>query len=286
MDGMRVEAVLEGRFGLDGGAMFGIIPRPLWEKTNPPDALNRIELGARCMLIRHPEAGNILVDVGIGTRWTDKERGIYDVRHADADASPLGLEAGLARVGLGLGDIDHVLLTHLHFDHAGGLARWGEGGALTPTFAGKPHYVLREHWAWAWRPTERDAGSFRKDDFGFLERGDTPLHLLDGYSEPFRGVTLIPRYGHTHAMACVKVDAQDATYLYLADLIPTLGHLRVPYVMGYDLNPVVTCREKRELLSEAARQGWKLFFEHDPHTATCRVEDDGRGGWRQVPHQG
>jgi glyoxylase-like metal-dependent hydrolase (beta-lactamase superfamily II) len=99
-------------------------------------------------------------------------------------------------------------------------------------------------------------------------------------------VTLIPRYGHTHAMACVKVDAQDATYLYLADLIPTLGHLRVPYVMGYDLNPVVTCREKRELLSEAARQGWKLFFEHDPHTATCRVEDDGRGGWRQVPHQG
>ncbi len=278
-----VHAVLEARFALDGGAMFGVVPKPLWTRTNPADDANRIDLGTRCMLIRHPVAGNILVDVGIGQKWDEKGRRIYNIRHTDEGegGAALGLEAGLRAYGLGMDDIDHVILTHLHFDHAGGLTVVRDG-ELQPVFAGRPHYVMRQHWEWANAPSERDAGSFRREDFGIFEdRPDlAPLTLLDGITELFDGVTLIPRYGHTPAMSCVLVDAGHDKYIYLADLIPTAGHVRIPYVMGYDLDPRATCREKREILSEAARHDWVLFFEHDPTRATCRVEPDGRGQWR------
>lgn len=285
VEGLLAEPVLEARFGLDGGAMFGIVPRPLWERTNPADEANRIEMSSRCLLLRHPTAGNVLVDTGMGHKWDQKGRHIYKIRHEDDQLGQLGLQAGLARLGLALEDIDHVVLTHLHFDHAGGLTRWDEQQRPVPVFGPKTQYhLLREHWSWANSPTERDAGSFHKEDFAFLEDNSLgQLHLVEGWSEIFEGVTLIPRYGHTTAMACVKVDAQDGTMLYLADLIPTVGHLKIPYVMGYDLRPVVTCREKREILSEAARNHWRLCFEHDPYTATCRVEPDGRGMWRRIP---
>lgn len=285
MEGIRVEPILEGRFALDGGAMFGIIPKPLWNRTNPADSSNRIDLSARCMLIRHPTAGNILVDAGIGTKWDDKGRAIYKIRHQEDDGTTLGIEGSLKAAGLTPDDIDHVILTHLHLDHAGGLTRWADERCedVVPVFAGKPHYVMQEHWAWANSPSVRDRGSFIPRDFRFLE--DTPdaapLHLLAGQTELFPGVTLIPRYGHTQAMSCVKVDAEDATYIYLADLIPTSGHLKIPYVMGYDLQPLITCREKQEILSEAARHNWRLFFEHDPTTAWCHIEPYKRG-YRQA----
>jgi glyoxylase-like metal-dependent hydrolase (beta-lactamase superfamily II) len=141
---------------------------------------------------------------------------------------------------------------------------------------------MREQWEWAHHPTERDAGSFRREDFGLFEDDPSaaPLTLLDGQCELFDGVTLMPQRGHTPGMSCVLIEAEDDTYIYLADLIPTAGHVKIPYVMGYDLDPVTTCREKRAMLSEASRQGWTLFFEHDPLRATCRVEEDGRGAWR------
>ena len=283
--GVSVETVLEGRFALDGGAMFGVVPKPLWSKTNPADEANRIELATRCMLIRHPTAGNILVDVGIGDKWDAKGRRIYKISHqAAAPVRALGLEEGLGDHGLALEDIDHVILTHLHFDHAGGVSRLDPEGGIVPTFPGRPHYVLADHWSWANAPSERDRASFRREDFGFFE--GTPdaagLVLVDGLSEVFPGVTLIPCHGHTPGMACVKVDAEDGTWIYLADLIPTIGHLRVPFVMGYDLEPVVTCREKREILTEAAMHGWRLFFEHDPEVPSCLIEDDNRGGWRRA----
>jgi glyoxylase-like metal-dependent hydrolase (beta-lactamase superfamily II) len=286
MSSTTIHTIMEGRFALDGGAMFGVVPKPLWSRTNPADEVNRIELGARCMLIKHPADGNILVDTGIGHKLDEKGRRIFKVRHEDdlGSGRELGIEAGLRSHGLALSDIDHVVLTHLHFDHAGGLTRFVDG-QLVPTFPGRPHYVMREHWAWANRPSERDSGSFKPEDFRVFEEDPdaAPLVLLDGLCEPFEGVTLIPRHGHTPSMSCVLVEAQSETYLYLADLIPTSGHVKIPYVMGYDLNPLVTCREKRELLSEAARHGWILVFEHDPHRATARVEADGRGAWRCVP---
>jgi glyoxylase-like metal-dependent hydrolase (beta-lactamase superfamily II) len=233
------------------------------------------------MLIQHPDAGNILVDVGIGEKWDAKGQKIYKIRHATSQGL-VGLNAGLAKFGLTTDDIDHVVLTHLHFDHAGGLTRWDDGDpdAVVPAFPGRPHYVMRDHWKWAQNPSERDAGSFRKMDFEFLDGGDAELVLVDGHTELFDGVTLIPRFGHTESMACVKVDASDGTYIFMADLIPTSGHIKVPYVMAYDLNPKITCREKREILSEAARRGWRLAFQHDPIVEWCRVEEDGRGGYR------
>lgn len=286
---ITIAPIMEGRFMLDGGAMFGIVPKPLWTRTNPADEQNRIELGARCMLIRHPEAGHILVDAGIGQKWDEKGRRIYNIRHEDSPGGPaLGIEASLAAQGLTPADIDHVVMTHLHFDHAGGLTKVVErdGQAqVVPTFPGRPHYVMREHWSWAHAPSERDAGSFHAEDFSFLEDGQegTSLHLLDGLTELFPGVTLIPRRGHTPSMACVLVEAADGPAIFLADLIPTAGHIRIPYVMGYDLEPRITCLEKREILAEASRHGWRLFFEHDPYTPWCHVESDGRGAWRQVP---
>ncbi len=277
-DGLQVHFLNAERFGLDGGAMFGIVPKPLWTKTNPADEANRIELTTRCLLIKHPSAGNILVDVGIGTKWDDKGRSIFNIRQ-EVDGCQLGIRAALAEHGLKPSDVDHVVMTHLHFDHAGGLTERDAAGELSPVFPQTPHYVLKEHWDWANAPSERDRGSFHPEDFAFL-RDSEHLHLVEGMSEVFEGVTLIPRYGHTEAMAVVKVDTPEQTYLHLADLIPTAGHVRIPYVMGYDLDPRRTVREKRELLSEAYRHNWKLVFEHDPFCESAFVEPNGRGDYR------
>jgi len=286
-DGITVDWLLEARFGLDGGAMFGIIPRPLWTRTNPADDANRIELGTRCMLIRHPYAGNILVDVGLGTKWDAKSRKIYNIR-PPTEPGPGGIEAALAARGLRVDDINHVILTHLHFDHAGGVSRYAaDGQTVVATFPRARHYLMRENWTWAHAPTERDAGSYRPIDFSLFDTDPNApeLVLLDGLTELFEGVTLIPRRGHTPGMACVLVKTPEDVFCYLADLIPTAGHLRIPYVMGYDLDPAQSCREKRELLAEAARHGWKLVFEHDPDTPWCRVEHDGHGQYRRIPEE-
>lgn len=287
-DAITVDWLVEARFGLDGGAMFGIIPRPLWTRTNPADDANRIELGTRCLLIRHPWAGTILVDTGMGSKWDTKSRAIYDLRPTTGPTdAPAGLDAALAAHGLTTDQIDHVILTHLHFDHAGGVSRLAEDGqTVVATFPRARHYLMRENWSWAHAPTERDAGSYRPIDFSFFDDPNAPeLVLLDGLCELFEGVTLIPRRGHTPGMACVLVKTPTDTFCHLADLIPTTGHLRIPYVMGYDLDPAQTCREKREILAEAARHGWKLVFEHDPETAWCRVEHDGRGQYQRIPEE-
>ncbi|MBI2568514.1 MAG: MBL fold metallo-hydrolase [Candidatus Schekmanbacteria bacterium] len=287
---VTIDTLVEAHFRLDGGAMFGIIPKPLWQRGNPADELNRIDMSARCLVIRHPTAGIILVDTGMGDKWDAKSREIYRLRpgSAEAPASSTGMDAGLRSLGLTTADVNHVILTHLHFDHAGGLTRRhpvdGDPLANVPAFPRACHHVLRENWSWANRPSERDAGSYRDENFRFLAAGGAAPELVlhDGLTELFPGVSLIPRCGHTPGMACVLVRSEADTYLFLADLIPTLGHLRIPYVMGYDLNPVKTCQEKRELLSEAARSGWRLVFAHDPVVESIRVEPDGRGEWRRA----
>src|SRR5690554_438468 len=255
----KIIALEESHFGLDGGAMFGIIPRPIWEKTNPPDAGNRIEMSARCLLIIDPDRVT-LVDTGMGTNFSDKEREIYALSHQDP-----GLREALKAHSLTPEDVDEVILTHLHFDHAGGLRRPDASGDLRPLFPNARHWVQRENWSWAHSPSARDAGSYRLQDFDLFDAPDAPaLELINGIAELFEGVEVLPVHGHTFGMQVVKIEAAGKTYAFVADLIPTASHLRDPYVMGYDLQPLKTVEEKREILYHARRDDWILIFEHDP----------------------
>lgn len=272
IENREIVLLKESNFALDGGAMFGIIPRPLWERTNPPDERNRISMAARCVLIRDKER-LILIDVGMGTTWSEKEREIYRVEAQDP-----GLIRSLKAQGVAPEEITDVILTHLHFDHAGGLARKDESGRGQANFPNARHWVQRRNWSWANSPSARDAGSYRKEDFDLFEGAQAPpLELVDGVDEILPGIEVFPVHGHTMGMQTVKITCPDATYFFMADLIPTSSHLRDPYVMGYDLQPLLTVDEKRELLYHTRREGWILLFSHDPQTPAGRVELDRRG---------
>ncbi len=274
----RITLLREANFALDGGAMFGIIPRPIWQKTNPADEGHRIDLATRCLLIEDPDR-TILVDVGIGTRWSDRHRDIYKI--SDQDPS---FETGLDDRGLRPEEIDDVILTHLHFDHAGGLTYADEDGEIHPSFPNATHWIQRRNFSWAFSPSPRDEGSYRTDDFAFLHREGAPeLQLVDGIDEIIDGIEVIPCHGHTFGMQIVKVACADATYVFVADLIPTSSHLRDAYVMGYDLQPLVTVEEKRDILFRAQKHDWILLFEHDPQTPGGRVEFDERDHPTLVP---
>lgn len=262
-----VEALVDGHFGLDGGAMFGIVPKPLWERTNPADERNRIELAARCLLI-HGQERRILVDTGLGGKFDRKREEIFKVRRPDG-----GLKGALVRRGIRPEQITDVILTHLHFDHCGGTTEELDG-ELQLAFPEAVHHVQRRNWNWAHHPTDKDAGSYRREDFSPLE-GSDQLHLVDGSGELFPGIHLVVLEGHTAAMQLVQIEGPEATLLYVADLVPTLAHLRWPYIMGYDNQPLVTLAEKRQLLPQAAAESWVVVFEHDPGCAAALLRQEG-----------
>ncbi len=252
-----------GRFRLDGGAMFGVVPRPMWEKTNPPDEKNRITLAARALLL----VGNgrrILIDVGNGNKYNDKLISIYafDSAHSDIITS-------LKKQNLSPGDITDVILTHLHFDHAGGSTVKTNGEAV-PTFPNAKYYVQREHWEAANKPTERDRASFFPDDFMPLHRAGV-LQFTEGESEILPGISCRIVHGHTSALQCPVVSDGRTSLIYCADLMPTTSHVQLPWIMAYDLRPLVTLEEKRRILNEAVDRDWILFFEHDPNTEAVRL---------------
>jgi glyoxylase-like metal-dependent hydrolase (beta-lactamase superfamily II) len=256
-----LDALESGTFALDGGAMFGVVPKPLWEKKIAADAQNRIKLAARCLLIR--TAGRVIVvDVGLGSQWNDKERGIYSIGTSTLDAE-------LARVGLARTEVTDVILTHLHFDHAGG-ALAADG---TLFFPAATYHLQRRHWEWAHQPSERDRGSFREQTFARL--GQTgALHLIDGEAELFPGVRLILSEGHTVALQLVRVESDSEWLVFCADLIPTSAHLAPAWSMGYDLHPLTVIEEKKMLVAEALEDRGILFFEHDPEIAACRIREE------------
>lgn len=258
-----------GRFGLDGGAMFGVVPRPLWEKAAPPDGRNRIDMAARALLLQG-SGRTILIDTGNGTKWDEKLSGIYRFDTAEHD-----LVRSLRALGLTPADVTDVILTHLHFDHAGGATERVEG-RLQPMFPRALYYVQREQWEAAQRPTERDRASFYPDDFLPLqERG--VLRFTEGGGEIFPGITLAVFRGHTSALQCPVISDGRTTVLYCADLVPMTPHVALPWIMGYDLRPLVTLEEKRKTLARAAEEGWILFFEHDPRTAAATVRMGEKG---------
>ena len=267
--GYELSPVETGRFALDGGAMFGIVPWVFWSKTNPPDAKNRITLAARCLLI----IGNgkvILVDNGNGAKWNDKLKEIYKL-----DNTTSTLNDSLRRRGVSPEDVTDVILTHLHFDHCGGSTTLVDGKPA-PAFPNATYHVQREHWNLALHPTEKDRGSFMSDDFLVLhERGR--LNFIDGEREIFPGIGLLVCNGHTAAQQLPVISDGRTKLLFCCDLVPTASHLPFPYIMGYDVRPLVTLDEKKRILTEAHREGWILFLEHDPETEAVTLKTTEKG---------
>jgi glyoxylase-like metal-dependent hydrolase (beta-lactamase superfamily II) len=265
----EIHPVETGRFALDGGAMFGVVPKPLWEKTNPPDEKNRITLAARALLLRG-EGRTVLIDTGNGGKFNEKLRTIYRIESAGTD-----LLTSLARYGVTSGDVTDVILTHLHFDHAGGSTTLVDGEAV-PTFPRARYYVQEEHWRAAHVPTERDRASFFPDDYLPL-RNSGVLEFTGGEGEIIPGVSVRLVHGHTAALQCPLIRDGRTTLFYCADLVPTTSHLLLPWIMAYDLRPLVTLEEKRRLLAQAADEDWILFFEHDPQVAAARLQRTEKG---------
>jgi glyoxylase-like metal-dependent hydrolase (beta-lactamase superfamily II) len=267
----EIGTALDATFALDGGAMFGIVPRPLWEKKIAPDARNRIPLAARCLVAIDRDARRVVVvDDGLGDKWDAKRADIYAI-----DRSGGGLAAALERLGVRREDVTDVLLTHLHLDHAGGTTRRGPDGRLALSFPRATHHVQRRAWQWAHAPSERDAGSFLAEDFDVLQHSNQ-LHLVDGDVELFPDVELVLADGHTPAQQLPRFHGDGVHLTFCGDVVPTHAHLRPSWVMGYDLQPVTTVEEKKMMLAEALEDDGVLVFEHDAAMAACRVaERDG-----------
>lgn len=258
-----LQAVDTGSFALDGGAMFGVVPRVLWERSHPPDERNRIAMAARALLVSGG-GRKILVDTGNGAKLGERLTAIYKVDNAAAD-----LTRSLAALGVRPGEITDVILTHLHFDHAGGATARVEG-TVRPAFPNARYYVQRDHWNAALHPTERDRASFLPPDFLPLQEHGV-LELLDGEGELFPGIRLHLVHGHTTALQCPVISDGRTTLFFCADLMPMTSHVALPWIMAYDLRPLTTLEEKRSALRRAAEENWILFFEHDPKTAAGRV---------------
>lgn len=259
----QIHIINSGYFYLDGGAMFGIIPKPLWEKTNPADEANRIKLATRNILLVSKDK-KILIDTGMGNKWSNKLIGIYRI-----EQNEFALESSLVKLSVKPEEITDVILTHLHFDHTGGSTEMIEG-KLVPTFKNANYYVAEKNFNWAINPSERDRGSYIKDNFlSLFENG--VLHFFKGNFFDDE-IEFIEVNGHTFGMQLVKISDSSNTILYCADLFPTSSHIPLPYVMGYDLQPLVTVEEKKKILTKAVEENWKLCFEHDPFYPFAAVE--------------
>jgi len=273
-DGFSVHAVHAGRIRLDGGAMFGVVPKPLWERRIEADERNRIPLAMRCLLIRTEER-TVLVDDGIGSKEPEKFRTIYGVSNP---GSPTRLEDELRALGVEPGDVDTVLLTHLHFDHAGGSTVRDDDGTLRPAFPNATYVVRRGEWDFAHRDNERIQASYLAHNMDPLEDAGV-VEFIDEDTEVVPGITMVRTPGHTPHHQSVLIRHGETTLFYLADLVPTTAHVPLPWIMGYDVEPLVTLEAKREWLTRAAEEGWVLVFEHDPGVAYGWARPrEGKGG--------
>lgn len=265
----ELHSIETGRFALDGGAMFGIVPKVLWNKLNPADEENRIEMALRSLLIMN-DKHKVLVDTGIGTKFSEKYQKIYKI-----DQSNDNLVSSLEKYNLEPKDITDVILTHLHLDHVGG-ATHREGSKLKITFPNASYYVQKKHYDWALKPSEKDKGSFIREDFKPIEDGGK-LRLVDGYAMILPNIDVIVYDGHTVAQQLVKISDGINTLVYCSDLIPFTSHIMIPYIASYDINPLTVIEDKENLLSRACNGDWILFFEHDPVTEAAKIEKTEKG---------
>jgi glyoxylase-like metal-dependent hydrolase (beta-lactamase superfamily II) len=264
----KLSIIESGFFGLDGGAMFGIVPKPLWEKTNPADTSNRIKLSTR-HLILESESKKIIIDTGMGKKWDEKMKSIYAV---DEEIS---MNSVLASIGLKAEDITDVILTHLHFDHTGGSTIINDG-KLVPAFPKAKYYVQKQNYDWAIKPSDRDKGSYPTENFlPLFEEG--VLNFIVGNAEFDDEIEFIIINGHTFGQQMVKISDGENIFLFCSDLMPFVSHIPLPYIMGYDLQPLITLEEKKKYLKLAVEEDWKLFFGHDPEVAFATIKKFGEG---------
>ena len=273
---LTVHALQAGLQQLDGGAMFGVVPKTLWERKIPADERNRIPLGMRCLLIEHPDA-LVLIDTGAGDKETEKFYGIYGIENSPiGGVGPTQLESALEQAGYGAADVTLVINSHLHFDHAGGNTRRGEQGAAVPTFPNARYVVRRGEWDWAHRANERTSASYFAHNYDPLQTSGQ-LELIDRDARILPGLSLRETPGHTPHHQGILIESGGERMFYLADLAPTTSHVPLPWIMGYDVEPLVTLETKRRLWAEAAAERWTMVFEHDSVHAFGRIVADGRG---------
>jgi glyoxylase-like metal-dependent hydrolase (beta-lactamase superfamily II) len=272
---MKLYPIESGNFKLDGGAMFGVVPKKIWNKTNPADDNNLIDIAARCLLI---EDGNrlILIDTGMGNKQSDKFFGYYSLwgNHS--------IDKSLEKFGFVRDDITDVFMTHLHFDHCGGSVQWNKDKTgFEPAFKNAKYWTNQEHWDWATKPNAREKASFLTENImpmqesgqlNFIKRSET--NFLEKSELDF-GIYFVD--GHTEKMMLPKITYKNKTIVFCADLIPTAGHIPLPYVMGYDTRPLLTLPEKESFLSQAATQNYYLFLEHDANNEIITVEETNKG---------
>jgi glyoxylase-like metal-dependent hydrolase (beta-lactamase superfamily II) len=267
---MKLYTIDTGFFKLDGGAMFGVVPKSLWQKTNPADDANLCTWAMRCLLIED-EGRLILVDNGIGDKQDAKFLSHYHLHGDDT------LDSSLAKYGFIRDDITDVFLTHLHFDHCGGsIIR--EGDKLVPAFKNATYWSNEQHWNWAVYPNDREKASFLKENIlPIQESGKLKfIESVDGVSFT-KNIVVRFAYGHTDAMMLPQINYKDKTILYMADLLPSVGHIPIPYVMAYDMFPLKTIAERKAFFSEAVEKEFILFLEHDPINECCTLQQTEKG---------
>lgn len=265
----------DGTFSLDGGGMFGVVPKVLWNKLTPADDANRIKLGLNCLLIQTGDK-NILVDTGMGNKFDEKFKKMFNVNKTN------DLISSLRDKGLKPEDIDIVINTHLHFDHCGGNTRFAEIRNqndeirnVIPSFPNAEYIVQKREWEDAINPNERTRVSYLKENLIPIQEAGL-LKLIDGDTEILPGIKTIVTGGHTAGHQSVLIESNSKRAFYLGDLIPTTAHIKVPYVMGYDLYPLDTIDKKREILGRALKEHWLLIFEHDPKIGMGYLEEEGK----------
>jgi glyoxylase-like metal-dependent hydrolase (beta-lactamase superfamily II) len=274
----RIHAIEAGLQRLDGGAMFGVVPKPLWEKRIPADERNRIPLALRCLLVETRDA-LVLIDNGAGNKENEKFREIYGIENmpsttiAEPAGFPTRLEEALASIGFTPDDVDVMVDTHLHFDHAGGNTFIDPEGAIRLSFPRARYVVQRGEWDWAHRRNERISASYLPHNFDPVQQ-DRGFDFLDGEQQIVPGIVARLTPGHTPYHQSVIVSSDDETAIFLADVVPTSAHLPLPWIMGYDVEPLVTLESKRALYHQAREQNWLLIFEHDPVVPWGRLASD------------
>ncbi len=272
---MNLYPVKAGNFKLDGGAMFGVVPKTLWQKTNPADQNNLIDIAARCLLV---EDGDrlVLIDAGMGDKQSEKFFGYYSLWGDD------NLDKSLQSIGFHRNDITDVFITHLHFDHCGGVVQWNhDRTGYELAFKNAKVWSNKEHWQWAVEPNAREKASFLKENILPIQESGQ-LNFIERTHKTFQkdselGFGVLFANGHTEKQMIPHIEYKGKTIVFMADLLPTAGHVPLPYVMGYDTRPLLTLDEKKLFLENAADNNWYLFLEHDAHNEIITVKHTEKG---------